>query len=357
MFSSCRSLICAFAHLMAPVMASGSAYAVPPGFSKPAPVIAAAPGVPPMPPAQFDPTLNVEGVGVEARKVETRLTVQVRINGRGPYQFLVDSGADTSAVGLGIASRLNLPLGTPVILNGMTSSSVVNRFQVDSLKLGPTTIHHLHLPALREVDMGADGLIGIDALAQQRLMMDFDKRIIKVEDARTKVRTLPGEIVIIGRRKRGQLILTQVRASNQRLDAIIDTGSELTVGNFALRDRILRRSRAKHSTLELIGVTGEKVAVQLVIIDELQLGPILLRDLPIAFADLPPFRLFGLADEPALLLGTDILEKFRRVSLDFRSRKVRFQLRRCTTEGVIISTAPKNVSRISAVGGADTCIR
>jgi hypothetical protein len=37
--------------------------------------------------------------------------------------------------------------------------------------------------------------------------------------------------------------------------------------------------------------------------------------------------MFGLADEPALLLGSDVLEAFRRVSLDFRNRKVRFVLR------------------------------
>jgi hypothetical protein len=52
----------------------------------------------------------------------------------------------------------------------------------------------------------------------------------------------------------------------------------------------------------------------------------------------PPFKMFGLSDEPSLLLGTDILENFRRVSLDFRARKVRFQLRRCT-EGIILSTS------------------
>ena len=59
-----------------------------------------------------------------------------------------------------------------------------------------------------------------------------------------------------------------------------------------------------------------------------------------AFADVPPFKLFGIADGPALLLGTDILETFRRISLDFRSRKVRFQLRRCQDDGITISTAP-----------------
>jgi hypothetical protein len=82
---------------------------------------------------------------------------------------------------------------------------------------------------------------------------------------------------------------------------------------------------------------------------------VMLRNVPIAFADVPPFKLFGLANEPALLLGTDILETFRRVSLDFRARKVRFQLRRCTTEGVVISTSPESFTRLSSTGMADVC--
>src|SRR5690349_2991941 len=65
---------------------------------------------------------------------------------------------------------------------------------------------------------------------------------------------------------------------------------------------------------------------------ELQLGSVVFRDVPMAFADVPPFKMFGLSEEPALLLGTDLLETFRRISLDFRARKVRFQLRSCKTE-------------------------
>ena len=332
-----------------------SALAEPPRIMKPRPVPDIPSNMPPLPPAEFDPSLAVGGDEVKARKVETRLSVEVAINGRGPYKFIVDSGADTSAVGLRIARDLELPLGTPVILNGMTARNLVDRVKVASLTLGPTTIRDLQLPALREVDMGGDGMIGIDALVHQRLMMDFDKRLIKVEDARVRLRPVPGEIVITARRERGQLILAEVRAAHIRLDAIVDTGTQITVGNIALRDKLLRKRRAQVRTLEMIGVTGESMKIQLAIIDELQLGPVLLRDIPIAFADLPPFKTFGLADQPALLLGTDILENFKRVSLDFRARKVRFQLRRCTTEGVVISTDPSNFSRLSAIEGTESC--
>ena len=355
MSSLCRALIVALVLLMEPASTSASTAAEPPKISKPRPAPNTPPDVPPLPPAKFDPTLAIGGDDVKARKVETRLSVEVNVNGHGPYRFIVDSGADTSAVGLNIARQLELPLGTPAILNGMTARNLVDRVKVDSLTLGPTTVRDLQLPALREIDMGGQGMIGIDALAYQRLMMDFDTRLIKVEDGRTRYRPVPGEIVITARRERGQLILAAVRASDQKLDAIIDTGTEITVGNTALRDKLVRKQKASVRTLEMIGVTGESMKIQLAIIDELQLGPILLRDVPIAFADLPPFKLFGLANEPALLLGTDILEHFRRVSLDFRARKVRFQLRRCSLEGVIISTDPSNFSRLSATDGTEAC--
>jgi hypothetical protein len=46
------------------------------------------------------------------------------------------------------------------------------------------------------------------------------------------------------------------------------------------------------------------------------------------------------------------------VSLDFRARKVRFQLRRCATDGIVISTAPRDFfTRLSTNGGADVCGR
>jgi hypothetical protein len=315
--------------------------------------------VAPLPPAQFDSTLAVGGEDLKAREVSTRLNVDVKINGRGPYRFVVDSGADTSVVGLRIAHDLELPMGQPAILNATTSRNIVDRVKVAALSIGTSTIPDLELPALRESDVGGDGLIGIDALTEQRLMMDFEAHKVRVEDARKPVKAEPGEIVVTARRLRGQLILTEVRAGSVGLDAVIDTGSEVTIGNLALRDKLLGRHGTRFWTVQATGVTGVSVPLQMAVIGHLQLGPITLQDVPIAFADVPPFKMFGLADQPALLLGTDLLETFRRISLDFRARKVRFQLRRCGTDGVSISTSPDSmaVTRLSSTNSADVCGR
>jgi hypothetical protein len=332
--------------------------AQPPRISKPKPAPPATAPLPPLPPAAIDDTLAVGGDDIKARKVETRLSVEVRVNGTGPYQFVVDSGADTSVVGLRIARDLQLPLGRPAILNNMTDRNIVDRVKVEALTVGPTTIRDLELPALREQDLGGAGMIGIDALVRQRLLLDFEKRQIKVEDASKPIKALPGEIVVVARLRRGQLILTQVSAAGLPVDAVIDTGSQITIGNLALRDKLVRRKLGKVQTVTATGVTGTSVELQVARIGELRVGSIILRNVPMAFADVPPFRMFGLSDRPALLLGSDLLEAFRRVSLDFRARKVRFQLRRCASQAVAINSFQSSaMTRLSSTGGPEVCGR
>lgn len=314
--------------------------------------------MPALPPAVIDDTLAIGGQDIDARKVRTRMTVAVTVNDRGPYRFVVDSGADTSVVGSRIARDLKLPPGTPVLLNNMTDSRRVDRVLVDSLQLGETTINDLQLPALLERDLGGDGMIGIDELVQQRLMMDFETRTIKVEDATKPPPRFDGDIVVVARLRRGQLILTQVKANGKPLEAVIDTGSEITIGNLALRDQLLRRMPDKFRTIGVTGVTGVQMDLQLVNISELRVGSIILRNIPVAFADLPPFHVFGMVEKPSLLLGTDILEAFRRVSLDFRARKVRFQLRKCGSTGIMLKTGfSSSLARLSSDRGSDVCKR
>ncbi|MFL6857438.1 MAG: aspartyl protease family protein [Allosphingosinicella sp.] len=335
------------------LLAAGAG-AEPPRIGKPRPAPPSAGPMAPLPPAEIDDKLAIGGDEVNARKVETRLSVDVRVNGRGPYLFVVDSGADTSSVGLRIARELELPLGTPVLLNNMTDRNIVDRVRVAELSVGPSTIPDLELPALREEDIGGAGMLGIDALRQQRLMLDFEKRLIKVEDATKPPKYIPGEIVVTAHLRRGQLILTEVKVGSVSLDAVVDTGSEITIGNTALRDKLIRR-HAKLQKVVAIGVTGKSLELQVGRIPELRLGSVTLTDVPIAFADVPPFEVFGLSDRPALLLGTDLLETFRRVSLDFRARKVRFQLRRCDQVVTINVITSGSMTRLTS--SPEACMR
>ncbi len=304
--------------------------------------------MPDLPPAEIDENLAIGGEEIDARKLRSRMTVEVFVNQQGPYKFVVDSGADSSVVGESLAGRLALPQGTPTLLHGVTESKVVDRVLVDELRLGPTTSIELELPVLDERDLGADGMIGLDALVEQRLMMDFEDRVITVDDGFSPLPVMEdGTIVVTGRLQRGQLILTEVVVGRERVDAVVDTGSEITIGNRALRDRLVQRRRNKFEKITVYGVTGHQIELEFAVVDRIKLGPIELRDVPIAFADVPPFEVFGLDDKPSLLLGTDLMEVFRRVSLDFHDRKVRFQLRKCKQDTVVVRTST-TASRLSS---------
>src|SRR3546814_20210741 len=62
----------------------------------------------------------------------------------------------------------------------------------------------------------------------------------------------------------------------------------------------------------------------------LTIGDVCFSHVPIAFANVTPFKRFDLLDEPALLLGMDTLRLFRNVDIDFTNREIRFTVPRDT---------------------------
>ena len=293
-----------------------------------APVPAPEPA-PLIPTASVDNSLEITGDSLAAQEVRSRLFIQARVNDKGPFRFLVDSGADRSVISIGLAERLGLPLGGSVKVQGMAGTAEVATVMIDKLTIGSSEMVGIRAPALSGRDLGAEGLIGIDALADQRLMLDFEAKTITVQDSRVALPSYDGEIVVTARRRKGQLIITQASVGSTRISAVIDTGSEVTLGNMALRNRLLNGKRDPGlKAITLISVTGQTLTAEVAVLPEVRVGGVLLQNVAVAFADAPPFRLFGLDTTPALFLGSDLLQSFRRLSLDFRNRKVRFALRR-----------------------------
>lgn len=292
-------------------------------------VVPPPPVAPAIPMAVIDNGLEVAGDPLAAEQLRHRLFIEVKVNDTGPHRFLVDSGADRSVISDGLAAQLKLPAGKTVRLQGMAGIREVATVEVAALTLGKSEVGPIMAPALSARHLGADGLIAIDALADQRLMLDFDKRTVTVQDSRAPYVASGNEILVTARRRKGQLIITQAAIDGRDVSAVIDTGSEVTLGNSALRRRLFGNGRpAGMQDIELISVTGQVLKAEAIMLGNVQIGSLTLSNVVIAFADAPPFALFGLSERPAIFLGSDLLSNFRRVSLDFRNRKVRFTLRR-----------------------------
>ena len=103
----------------------------------------------------------------------TRLTLAVMVNGKGPFEFLVDTGSDRTSISRELAAALALPPGPRVIIHEGGGDDRAQTVVIDTLTIGNRTVSHIEAPALRANDLGADGMLGVDALRDLHLVMDF----------------------------------------------------------------------------------------------------------------------------------------------------------------------------------------
>lgn len=131
------------------------------------------------------------------------------------------------------------------------------------------------------------------------------------------------EIIVRAREKLGQLIITSARLDGILVDVVVDTGAQASIGNMALLSRMRGRALADN---ELTDVNGQTLSGRVKMVDELRIGRASLNNFGIMFADSRAFHVLGLAERPALILGMEELRLFRRVAIDFKSRRVLFDL-------------------------------
>lgn len=254
-----------------------------------------------------------------------RMTVPVRIGTAGPFRFLIDTGAQATVVSSDIATRLALPSDRAAVVLSVAGSLPVQTVLIDELGLGRRSYYSLVAPVLQRRDIGADGIVGIDGLQDQRVTIDFRKGLIAVSDAPRRGGDAGYEIVVTARSRLGQLIMTDALVDGVRTAVVIDTGAETTIGNQALLAAMGRRQSRLQQTA-LVSVTGQQVAATVAPAGELQIHGITLRNVAIAFTDAPPFASLKLDRKPALLLGMRELRAFPRLAIDFRRRQILFDL-------------------------------
>ncbi|MDO6413024.1 aspartyl protease family protein [Sphingomonas sp. BIUV-7] len=262
-----------------------------------------------------------------ATDLATRMTVDTHVNGAGPFSFTIDTGSDRSVVSDRLASHLSLPIGRIVTIYGIAGPSSVSTVNVASIRVGQRESRDIAAPVLPERSLGSSGFLGIDAMRDQRVLMDFKhKRITFATSAREAMEGEEGVIVVTGRSRFGQLILTDARVGGIKVHAIIDTGAENTIGNLALRKVMAKRGPIAGEMTTIIGVTGAEMPAEASSIARIRLGGLQLVNMPITYADVRTFALFGIDDKPAILVGMDVLRGFERVAVDFKRREVRFRV-------------------------------
>ena len=254
-----------------------------------------------------------------------RMTVPVRLSGAGPFRFMVDTGADRTAISRQLAERLKLAGGASASLHSVTGVSTVSTALVPELQLSRKSVRVVDAPLLDSEHIGADGILGVDSLRSQRIQFDFENNLMSIVPSASIERVVdPDAIVITASRRNGRLIFTDAKVNGRTVTVVLDTGSEVSIANRALRDILVgRHGDASGETVELHSVTGSSIIGNYSIIGELDMGGVSLKGLAVVFADAHTFRQLKLEARPALLLGMNAIRAFKRVSIDFANRKFR----------------------------------
>jgi predicted aspartyl protease len=243
----------------------------------------------------------------------------------GERQFVIDTGAEGSAVYEDFAESAGLPSAGTTLVQGQTGTSDLALMRLDVLELDgvrKTSIEAVRLPR-RADGVPLAGIVGLDLFGDCTLDFDLPNRRVALSPTGTRPEGLSGEPVMASATV-GQLLTVSVRIGAQTATAVIDTGARKTRINWAL-GRLLGldpASLAEGDTIQ--GATNTPIESGSTRIRDVQLGSRVLDEAPVLVADLPVFEAFGVADRPAVILGLDWLEATRMV-IDFPARTVWFE--------------------------------
>ena len=276
----------------------------------------------PLPPAEGGPG----GIDVVKADIDLhdRMTVPVRIGKAGPFDFLVDTGAERTVLARDIATRLQLPMSGRGLLIGIAGTQGVDLVEIEEINLGRRSFYGLTAPLLEGYNIGADGIIGLDSLQDQRVLLDFAKKRMAIGDAVQLGGSRGFEIVVQARRRSGQLIMTNAVIDGVRTDIVIDTGSDTSIGNRALQKALSKRRKGE--TTQLQSVTGQTIIADIAMARTVKLGTMTMNNSMLVFADTPAFEKLEMVKRPAMFMGMNQLKLFHRVAIDFATKRILFDL-------------------------------
>jgi predicted aspartyl protease len=294
------------------------------------------------PPADPDTQARLD-IGADASK---RITAPVHINGQGPFDFVVDTGANRTVVSVELAAALSLPDGGPSNVHGVAGVEVAPTAIINLLEADAIAVRGLRAPALARDRLGADGLLGVDVLHDRRVVINFVQRKLTISADRSITRDLSGfdlrrsatgnhedlgfRVAVPARYRFGQLIIIGADVRGRGVTAFVDSGSQCTVGNNALRRLALDSGPADTTAarylVPVLSATGQTAQGELGRVPLLRIGGMDIVGLSTVFADLHVFEIWDLMKRPSLLIGMDILSRFNAIELNYAKREVVFYL-------------------------------
>jgi predicted aspartyl protease len=118
---------------------------------------------------------------------DAAILVPVKINGQGPYKFVLDTGATFTCIDQKLVDQLKLPeshgfgIGVITPIEGNVNLVTVDLFEVGQTKATDLKACTIDLQQMQKAGLQINGLVGLNFLKSFQLIIDFKKKILRLE--------------------------------------------------------------------------------------------------------------------------------------------------------------------------------
>ena len=259
---------------------------------------------------------NSEGFSVPYRISDAgHFLIDVSVNENAPQAFILDTGANVSAIYEPAAEAMGLIAGDGLVsVNGLVGSGLRPRLDGIELIIGPKTYHPNNAILLEasKFENQAIGLLGVDILSESILVFNSESAMVTV---------LPSETVdpalfsgwrqirlrnqILGYEDKG-LYFTETILKDERVPVLVDTGSDINIINWPLAtldESFKRVQRRLRQQTELHGATESSVISLQTKFFDLQLGQQNWPEIEVLVLDFEGFTDVAPVDKPFMVAG------------------------------------------------------
>ena len=130
--------------------------------------------------------------------------VQVLLNNRGPYPFVLDTGATVTVIRSRLLKELQVSLGSPVLIAGSLGKATHQRSSIRSVEVAGLAVHDVEVVTmdgspLSNVPADVQGILGENFLEDFDLLLDNDRKLLMLDRSSQLEDSLTGEHIQVSR--------------------------------------------------------------------------------------------------------------------------------------------------------------
>ena len=278
-------------------------------------------------------TLSPRNVKVKFRLAggaQPLILLPVQVNGDGPFEFILDTGAGTSLLSSDLAKKLKIKIISTKEGQSAGGKISVSLAKVDSLAVGQAKLDDVDVGIVDLTHIGntigtkIDGDVGYNFLKHFRITIDYHDCEIRLDEPRPIERlgrSAKAEVPMRLASLAKPLLLVDVHANGQGpFQFAIDTGTSTT----AIAPELAQHLGLKSSPVGPLTTGGAQVNVTAGTLESFKVGRAGVDDLVVVVADF--FGTLSQAVGAKLdgIVGYNFLRNFR-VVMDYPSGKFRLE--------------------------------